>query len=692
MKDLSNIVTKERFINAFNICREYCENNDNILDVNFRLIKDHLLELSEQKVSTFYEKYIESELVYSFPEFHSCERVTIPKNSTGTREYRFFSTFSMILYNAIGLNMVDTCNDTIDSLQFNDKSIYPFYPTKFLLTTENRTEKNKWKVSNDYKTEYKKYQKKIDDLTTDNCAILQLDITQYFESIVHEKLINLVYKYANKSILSKNNLDTDSYQILEFYFESLMLKRFSIPQGRKNFISDYFGYFYLIPFDMTVESLCSEFNLKFKGMIRYVDDITLIFENPDGLDFKEVYRELLVVESKIINWFLNELGLNVNPSKTIRKYIQTEEEKRIFIESNKKSTSGVDLIEEVKEEETKPTKKSKKETFLIDDKFNEFNDLLEKFNFFNETKFDLKINKNDRENLKLIYNDSFQSFLLKKEVSSKLIKTLENVEIELTVDFINMLIVLFLIKNKKGDFIYKKPIDKFLKINFNPSDKRHIHILHIFLAQKELDLTVVFENILKEREKLVKDSYGKYLLTFAKYKNEINCFSHLNDNVCFYQRLANEFNIPQTQSHNQYLYQSDDKYQELIKLIISKCILNKSITEQLKNYTLYRRIGKWDLAFNHFHNFFHEICKLKMSLQDNSSVKNIISHKSFSLEDQLTINKFYSRRNFNSISHPSQNEIPSEKVDKKDLYLYEKDITLILIKLLKFKDETEPTT
>lgn len=66
MKDLARIVTKDRFINAYNICREYCENNENILDVNFRLIKKHLLELSEQKITTFYEKYIETELIYSF--------------------------------------------------------------------------------------------------------------------------------------------------------------------------------------------------------------------------------------------------------------------------------------------------------------------------------------------------------------------------------------------------------------------------------------------------------------------------------------------------------------------------------------------------------------------------------------------------------------------------------------------------
>lgn len=680
MKDLARIVSKNRFINAFKICKDYCENNDNILDVNFRLIKNHLLDLTESKVGTFYEKYIESDLVYALPELFSCERVTIPKNSTGTREYRYFSTFSMILYNAVGLNIVDTCNDTIGSLSFNDKSVFPFYPTKFILNTDFKGDKNKWRVSNDYKTEYKKFQSKLNEMTTKDCAILQIDITQYFESIVHEKLLHRVYEYANKSVLTKNNLDSDSYQTLEFYFESLMLQRFSIPQGRKNFISDYYGYFYLIPFDMNIEKICKEFRIEFKGMLRYVDDITIIFENPQNLDYKEVYRELLEIESKVINWILNELGLNINPSKTVRKFIRTDEEKNEFIESNRKNTSGVELVEEELLEELGGDEKS----ISIDEKLKEFKGVLEMFNFKDEQEFLLKITKEDRENLKLIYNDKFQKYLLKADVSKAIITTLEDVEIELTVDFINMLIVLFLIKNKKGDFIYRKPIDRFLANNFNPSDKRHIHIIHILLAQKALDSKTVFSKILKTKEALKYDSYGKYLLTFADSVTPKVNKSLLYDESCFFTRLDYEYNLPKVQSFNHYLYpKDDDKYQELISLLIEKNMLDKAIVEQIKNYILYRRIKKWDLAFNHFHNFFHEICKKCLNLSDSSTVKNISSDKVFSLKDQLIINKFYSRRNFNSISHPSQNNIPSEKVDKKDLISFERKVIKILIKLLK---------
>lgn len=679
MKDLKRIVTKERFINAFNICKTYCEENDNILDVNFRLIKSHLLNLTEQKVQTYYDKYIETDLVYALPELFSCERVTIPKNSTGTREYRYFSTFSMILYNAIGLNFVDTCNDTIGSLDFNNRKIFPFYPTKFILNNDTKSEKNKWKVSNDYKSEYKKYQNKLEELAIEDCVILQIDITQYFESIIHEKLLQRVYEYSNKSALSKNNLDTDSYQALEFYFESLMLKRFSIPQGRKNFISDYYGYFYLIPFDMIVESLCKEFQISFKGMLRYVDDITLIFENPLKLDYKEVYRELLEIESKLINWILNELGLSVNPSKTVRKYIRTEKEKIEFIDSNKKNTSGIVLYEE----ENK-IKENKKKGHKIDEKFLDFNNVIEKFIFSDVEEFVLNISKDDRENLKLIYNEKFQKFLLKKDISKKVIKTLKNVEIELTVDFINMLIVLFLIKDKKRGFIYRQPIDVFLDKNFNPSDKRHIHIVHILIAQTAIDSNIVFNKINKIKRNLLKDSYGKYLLTFANSIVLNQQRYSIYEESCFFARLNNEYNTPKVQSHSNYLYsRSNDKYESLISAIIRKKMVNSSTVEQLKNYVMYRRIKKWDLSFNHFHNFFHEICKNSLELSDNATVKNISSNNIFNLSEQLIINKFYSRRNFNSISHPSQNDMPSEKVDKEDLMHFEKKVYRIIIKLLK---------
>lgn len=684
MSDLAKIVTKERFLNAYKICFDYCKETDNIVDVNFRLIKNHLLNLSEGQVKSYYEKFIESELVYGLPELHSCDIVTIPKKSTGVREYRFFSVFSMILYNAIGLTFVDTCNEVISTLNFNKKSIYPFYPTKFNLNSTSKSEKDKWIVKNNYKNEFNKYQTKIEEIVTPNCGLLQLDLTQYFESIVHEKLIDLLYQYSNKTTLSKNKLDEDSSIVMEFFFEALMCRRFSIPQGRKNFVSDYLGYLYLVPFDMEVEKLCQSSNLQFKGMIRYVDDITIVFENHEHQNASEVYRQLLEVESKIINWFLNNLGLSINSSKTVRKYIVDEEEKKIFIEENKKSISGIELSdpESHKEQEVVESKDGEvlKIKPQVDVIFKKFIEMLKKFKFPENGEFDFKISKDDRELMKVIYDSEvFQKYLLKPENTVVISEAIKNLEIELTVDYINMLIVLYFIK-KDGDYLFIEILESFFSKYFKAEDKRHLHILHVLHAQNSYEKKLINKIIRVNRNVIETDNYGKYLLLLAEVIKQADNYYELDNNAIF-QRITNEY-LNSTVYHTGYLFNNNSSYQAVIKLLVKDFVNNKAISDQLKNYVLHRRQKKWDLAFNNFHNIFHEICKTKFELSDHATVKTVIEKaKSLNLKDQLTIDKFYNRRNFNMISHPGQKGIPAEKVNDKDLKYFEEKILEIIVKL-----------
>lgn len=684
MSNLAKIVTKERFLNAYKICFDYCKNTDNIVDVNFRLIKNHLLNLSEGQVKSYYEKFIESELVYGLPELHSCDIVTIPKKSTGVREYRFFSVFSMILYNAIGLTFVDTCNEVISTLNFNKKSIYPYYPTKFNLNSTSKSEKDKWVVKNNYKNEFNKYQIRIEEIITPNCGLLQLDLTQYFESIIHEKLIDLLYQYSNKTTLSKNKLDEDSSIVMEFFFEALMCRRFSIPQGRKNFVSDYLGYLYLVPFDMEVERLCQGSNLKFKGMIRYVDDITIVFENAEHQNASEVYRQLLEIESKIINWFLNNLGLSINSSKTVRKYIVDEEEKKVFIEENKKSISGIELSdpESHKEEEVEESKvpevlKIRPQVEVI---FNKFIEMLKKFKFPDNGEFDFKISKDDRELMKVIYDsDVFQKYLLKPENTVLISDAIKNLEIELTVDYINMLIVLYFIK-KDGDYLFINILEGFFSKYFKAEDKRHLHILHVLHAQNSYDKKLINKIIRANKTVIEADNYGKYLLLLADVIKSVDKYYELDNNAIF-QRISNEY-LNSTVYQTGYLFNNDSNYQAVLKILVKDFAGNKAISDQLKNYVLHRRQKKWDLAFNNFHNIFHEICKTKFELPDHATVKTVIEKaKSLNLKDQLTIDKFYNRRNFNLISHPGQKGIPAEKVNDKDLKYFEEKILEIIIKL-----------
>lgn len=118
MNNLGEIISEELFINSFHIYKNYCEKSF-ILDVNLRLLKEHFSDLDEEDARKYYKKFIETDLVYSLPELFSTDIVSVPKEVTGIRNYRFFSTFSIVLYGAIGLLFVDCCSKIINDLDLD---------------------------------------------------------------------------------------------------------------------------------------------------------------------------------------------------------------------------------------------------------------------------------------------------------------------------------------------------------------------------------------------------------------------------------------------------------------------------------------------------------------------------------------------------------------------------------------------
>ena len=244
MKKIGEVVSEELFLNAFHVCQNYCQTEHIIHDVNFRLLKAHLLALSDSNIKTYYKNYVANDLLYSLPELFTSDVVSIPKRLTGVREYRFFAAPSMVLFNAIGLVFVDCCSQVIEQLDFKKKSVFAYYPTKFI------QKDGEWTARNDYKAEYNAFADKLNAQIEPGDVVLKFDISGYFETISHANLVGLLRTFAPESSLEKHNISKDSSSVFEFYLESLMQKKQGIPQGRKNFVSDYYGYLYLIPFDI----------------------------------------------------------------------------------------------------------------------------------------------------------------------------------------------------------------------------------------------------------------------------------------------------------------------------------------------------------------------------------------------------------------------------------------------------------
>lgn len=566
---------------------------------------------------------------------------------------------------------------------------FSYSPTKFhIKDTDNLEEK--WRVKNDYKEQYRDFSKVLNKKLQPNDIVLKLDISNYFQNINHSKLISLLDEFSSKSNLKKHGYDNNSNTILEFYFRSLVGKKSSIPQGRRNFTSDYLGYLYLIPFDLMIEDLTQNKVFNFKSSVRYVDDIYIIFEMPNNsIKCKEIFKELLRIEGKIVNWFQQKLNLSVNHKKTERKIIDSDDTREKFIIHNQKNISSPNYLESNLNSKDKKDNEEDKEE--IEEDFNKFKKVLKRFKFENKIEFDFKLTKEEKDDLKMIFNDNFQDFLFKPKNKEKIKNIIKNLDFELTTNCINILIVLFFLsKNDTSPFL--EYFMEFLNERIDFSDKRHIHIVLTTLAQ-DIDYSQLKEVAKNQKEVLLNDNYGKYLAMFFNIEPELdNCKLISKEGI--YKRIYNEYSTTKNYEENSYIFDlNTSQYIYLVNSIANELKDKEALLNQIKYYVHYKLNKKWDLSFNHFHGLFHEICKIQLDLEEKNpnlnKIINSLNKKSESwteyitVKDELNIRKFFKRRNFNLISHPSQNGIASVKVTKKDLEKYVKKILPIIKKILE---------
>lgn len=648
MSKLGDIISEKTFVNAYHILRDYYKNqDDHLVDVNLRLIKPYFVLLNDRAVKQFYKTYVQTELVYSAPELCMSEIVSVPKNMTGVREYRFMSSFAHIVYTAFGLVFVECSMPLIESLEFKSKGIHSFFPTRFV-----HGKKKEWEVKNKYREEYSNFTKKLADELEPGDVVIKTDISSYFESINHKRLLALLDEFSPVSSLREHGIKDESYEALEFYLNNLMQGKLGVPQGRKNFTSDFFGYFYLVPFDNEIRNLCTSSVLEFKSCIRYVDDTYIVFRSRSNKN-SEINKELLRIEQRISSWLFSTLGLSINPSKTDRIIITTEDEKEEFIRENSKSVSQSD----------------QKSVLLNNGKKVDFADLkqaIDKLRFNDMNRFKTKILlKDDKESLKFVFSPNFKKTMKKKRNRDSLLQSLTNIDIEISVDEINILTSLFAQDN--DDRFYKLMKNILSSKQLDVTDRRIVHIILAFLTRFKAPNQLVK---LVRASSVADDSYGKYLAIILGLPLSTNIIA---------RRIEQEFKTKKGNRafKNHLEVQSD--YNKVVFEMIQSTAWNDSLVQAIKLYNHETYLERWDTAFNQFQSVFHEIIKAHYGLGDNAKIKDISEKLTFlSPRQELILRKFYDRRNFNPISHPSKKGMPAEKVGQYELNRYKEEILLIL--------------
>ena len=678
MKSMDKIVSKDLFVNAFKICKDYAESKI-LNDINFLLLKKDLIKLSREKIVDYYDEYIKDDIFYGNPILFATDIVHIPKGIDGFREYRFFDLYSMILYNAVGILFYKICNPTLRNLNPNKDYIYKYSPTVFSDDDVSKY-KNGYipvKVNKDYRDDYVNYQNRLKEKLTKNKCAIKIDLSKYFDSISHDKLVSLLYKYSLDSTLAEYDIDKESIKSLKFYFESMMNSKFGIPQGRDNCFSDYFGDIYLRQFDFAVKDLCKNDDLTFNCMIRYVDDITIVFDINKKFDISKHYKALSSIVQKISKFFLNELNLNINSSKTKFVYFKTVKEVKEYLDNECKKVS------------TKNDVKVKKNN--IQNMYKDFINTLNKFKFSSESNYSFSLSLKDRENLKYIFNKNFREYLCKESNVNEINDIISNIDLELSADSMYVLIILFFIKTKQKKIYFEKFKDN-INNNLNLYDKRTIHIVMMVYTQNE-NLEELKESIKNSKESLEKDNYGKYLLPLSGYY-EYNDISYLNEmsiyNIISLRYITKERKLtvlPKSNSKSMYnnifnaFFTLSKKYNDKT---------NSAQIQQLIDFVYYYRKSEWNLAYNSFYNFFHETCKIIFSSSKNNNnydikyiINDLYNKKLIDQNFELILNKFADSRNFNSISHPSKNGKMSIKVSEEKLNYFIDKIGILFCELLK---------
>ncbi|MGI6340807.1 MAG: hypothetical protein ACOX0B_01205 [Minisyncoccales bacterium] len=428
---------------------------------------------------------------------------------------------------------------------------------------------------------------------------------------------------------------------------------------------------------MEVESLIKSNSLEFVAMVRYVDDIHFFFKRKDGLLNIGIYKELSNIEHRISKWLYKNLGLSLNEQKTLRKIILDRKQKRQFVENTKKKTYG-----------------SQSKSLTISDinkKINLFTEAIKKFAYPDTLTFDNNLIKSkEKEDLKYIFDKSVKNKLAQILEVKKMIKVLNSIDIELSADQFNILGALFEVgsKDKKP---YGSILDDYFGKNFNPSDKRHIHIM--LIASSVLSNKKSFKNIVdRYKVELMKDDYGKYLVSyfFSVKKNKLDATKYWEINTRVFERIC----LEKSEKCKNFPFITKSFCPHPFKVIFFLDNNNlDSIYTALGGYIHEFRFRRWSVAFNKLQMIAHESIKYSFKeIKEGDKGKDIIRKVIkggllISTYEERDFLNFWERRNFNPVSHGSKNGLTSPEVTYEELIGWEEKISNLINKILSTKNK-----
>ena len=656
MYDLS-FLRKDPWISSYKFVKKQVENSTKS-NLNLYLLKSFVEKnISEEHILDAHDKLIDQNLIFIFPSICTTDKVFITKNLSEFREYRFFSFWGLVYYNALALYFFDLI-ETMELHEVVDK-------TKIASISPSKISKGEagYKIKTNYKGFYNEFVSEIENTLDKKQLVLSFDIRNFYGAVSHEVLLGNLEESLKPSVKAK--YQTERYRdTLKFCFRYLMLDNKGIPQGKRIYASDLFGDFYLKKFDLQVEELCNSDHLKFIKMVRYVDDIFVFFDK-NGMSDEDCLKEGLRIEKKVSLWLHNVLRLDLNHSKTKITNIKSDSGAEKFLEQVTRITSKID--------------EDKNVTEMLD----EYLDVIGKLNYKELEKENFLVGRKEKNILKYIFKKEFKSFISTR--TKKVGAALALADVELAAMESSLAFPLYLYKDGKKDGDGKYPFkdrldDFFMSGGSDLSSKSNIEVaIQLFLHNtNSLFKKEILGSVDIYADGLVGDSLGKYLL-FLTDKIRVTGVEDFSIESIPYSICGKIKNVNKNfEGIYRQIYSLSKK--ELSK---DQAIKFNVIISQLSLFFYSFNLDHYGAAFNHFHSFYEETLSLLLGnrKRGHSDMKKRLrllnDIVSISPQDRLKLGQFSDRRNFNIVSHASNRDVPTKPIEKGEIVNYVKDICVI---------------
>jgi len=590
--------------------------------------KDKILK--SFSVTDYHKKLISKDIFYNKREYFYNLEYLIPKGFYGVRKFNYLSFELLILYYSLGFYFSDLMDDSYETIESKKKkrtNIFTYYGGKINFKHPAKSELLYYKDYIEFNNSVNEQIKKIID-SNKKAVIIKLDIQEFYKNIDFDILLQVIEKYAVPSQGKKFKFDTTTIQEIKNLFLFVNKSNVGLPLFSQNIISNFLSYIYLYELDNYIQNLDVA---KEKDFVysRYVDDFYIIYKRNKGASNEKLGDEIFEISTSISKFLADKLDARINQLKTQTLIIKDDDDLDNFIKKEK----VISLPDAIKKNATP------------EEKLKEILEIIAKLkkDYKNDGKAYIDTDGNNK--LNEIFSKSLKNYVNSSTAITKIEKEFKNWNPLLTLA--NTSTLMFLIKQSSANNDFKKYLFENTESKF--TNPQHLFLLEKFLLNNSIT-TSQKSKIIKSK---INSSYLKLIKKLVDRKFELEEFNSLD-----------------------------------IKLSDKILSQNDSLCQQVKMLVLAEIEEKYNLAFNHLLNVFHNYCfivdkenKAVQKKYTQPNVTDFLDRLGFSIEYINFSIQFFDRRNKNNISHPGEDHMENWVVNKQEYLGYKEKMNELLIQI-----------